>query len=317
MQNSQLTILIPALARDLIPELKQQMPALTLLMKRAEATQAPVNYWEGLLCYLFGMNINEELPVAALTGLTDSLATQTGYWLRADPIQLQADLAAVYMLDNKAIQFSEQENNLFKQEINNFLKQDQLTLLMPAPNRWYIKLDQPIHVTTSPISQVIAQNITEFLPSGTNQAYWRKLMTELQMLLYTSHVNQNRTHKINSLWFWGAGQLPVSLKANWQLVMSQDPLLRGLAQTANISLQTPPNTAPMILKQLSSSQQTLISLEPNTTLSSAEWLLQMETTWFKPLVAALRKKQLNSLTLYLGTDKLFHANWKNIWYFWC
>jgi len=294
MQNAQLTLLVPDVNID--------SPSLKTLINRSDTKELTAKSWEAMLCQLFGINPNDELPIAAITGLADGLPTHSHYWLRADPTQLQADLSAVYLIGNTALNLTPQEVNFLQQGLNQFFKQDQLQLFTPTADRWYLQSNAPPQINTFPLQQVIGKNILKFLPQGANQDYWRKLFTEVQMLLHAS------TSKVNGLWFWGVGQLPDITDATWQAVWSEDILLKGLAQTAKIPSTPLPKQVQNILQQLTDSQHHLVSLSNETP--------NAEENWFRPLINALRKKQLNQLTLYLGTDKSFQINTKTIKYFW-
>lgn len=320
MQNTQLTLLLPEINVDELKSLTSKLPALKLMLNRADIEELSANSWEELLCQAFGIEHTTELPIAALTGLADGLATQTGYWLRADPVQLQADLSAVYLVGNHTFDLTEQELISFKQELSAFLQQDQLQLFTPTAKRWYLQSNQVIPLMTSSLNSVIGKNIMGFLPTGAGQDYWRKLFTEIQMLLYTSPTNQQRANQelatVNGTWFWGAGQLPTATKTPWQIIWADDNLLKGLAQVTNTSIKSVPSHAQIVLAQIANSQHGLLSLTPGNQLSMEDWLQQIEINWLKPCITALRKKQLNSMIIYLGNKKLFHLNWKTIRYFW-
>ena len=309
MQNAQLTLLLPEINIASFKSLK--LPGLTTLINRSDSQDLATFTWEAMLCQLFGINPSNELPIAALTGLADGLSTQSGYWLRADPVQLQADLSAVYLVGNTLLNLTTAETESFQQELNQFFKQDQLQLFTPAADRWYLQVNNAPQITTHSLNNTLGKNILEFMPQGAEHAYWRKLLTELQMLLYVSPGNQRRAQKglpvVNGLWFWGAGQLPIINKMPWQTIWTEDILLRGLAQAANIPLASPPPQVQTILQQMTGSQQHLVSLTSD--------LQAAEDNWFKPLMTALRKKQLSSLALYLD-NKLFYVSSKTIRYFW-
>lgn len=296
MQSSRLTLLIPQLISFIAGTQFVLSPALRLLLARANTKPILVRNPEQLLFSLFNLPATKELPVAAVTGLVDGLSTQQGYWLRADPVELQADLAAVYFLGGARLQHRESEKIVA--EINRLLVPDGLTLYTPHPQRWYLKLDHDPDITTFSPSEVLGKNIHDFLPQGAQQAYWRKWLTEMQMLLHPSIPGQP-----NALWLWGGGRLPAQPRVSWQGVGGNDVLVQGLAHLAEV---------PLLSDGIAGEGERLVALQ----MEDSSTLEQLETDWFAPLVAALRNGKLAQLNLYGGNNRIYSITSRTVRYFW-
>lgn len=75
------------------------------------------------------------------------------------------------------------------------------------PSLWLIGFNKDLGLAYAPPSiDIIEQNIDPYLISGKEQLYLHKIFNELQMLLFSSSINQTRTQQnlpiINSLWLW-------------------------------------------------------------------------------------------------------------------
>ena len=123
------------------------------------------------------------------------------------------------------------------------------------------------------------------------------------MLLHTSEINQRREVRgaptVNSVWFWGGGREPVLSPGPWRAVVSDSPLVRGLAALAQCQWSELPLQAGERFHG-----DTLIVLSGFETTAAgrvdAEWrgrLLRFEQQWFEPLLSALRQGHIRQLTL--------------------
>ena len=96
-----------------------------------------------------------------------------------------------------------------------FFAEDGFTLYRDVPGRWLVHSALLLDLPTASLERVVGRNIDPWLvggeaPSGSAKLL-RRLQNEMQMLLYTHAVNENRAVSINSFWLHGTGALPVSL----------------------------------------------------------------------------------------------------------
>jgi hypothetical protein len=195
-----------------------------------------------LLFHLFGYDIEGELPIAAVEGLADHLPTQEGFWLHADPVILQPDLAGIYMLDNRAIQLDAKQIKELINEISPLFDATKEVIFTPHHRRWYLKTSTHPLITTTDPHLLVGKEVSGYMPhSGPHQQKWRRLMTEIQMALFQSNVNrqlkQAQKPEISSLWFWGSGPLPSkSTHVHLKTVWCDDLLAQGLAKLNNVTM---------------------------------------------------------------------------------
>lgn len=250
------------------------------IIKKSKKSKTEFLNLAELLFSLFGFSKTEELPVAAVSGLEEGLDTKNGCWLRADPVELKSDLANVYLLGNQHLEISTNLQNELNEILNSFLKEDGIILHTPNPKRWYLQLPKPTNIKTHNPEYVIGKNIYSYLPHGSeDQIYWKKLFTEIQMLLHEKSV-------VNALWFWGAGRLPKLPKSPWQKVWTDEILTKGLARIAKVEAAVLPKDA---LAEMQTEGSYLMVLEDFPSLE-----------YVKSLISALRRGCISHVTLYTG-----------------
>lgn len=238
MSATTLHLVVPGLTGPRPIDRAPTAPALEWLLARARSHAVAADP-ESLLLQLFGLPVAAEVeqPVAALTRLGDGGAVDgEGWWLRADPVHLRADLHGVLLADARALAIDATEAALLAAAFDHTFATDGLQLDVPHPQRWYLRLPADPGIRTRPLAEVIGRDINALLPQGSAARRWRTLMTEVQMLFHAHPVNRAREEQqlplLNGLWFWGGGPCPVSAQAPAAGLYARDPLARGLAHLA-------------------------------------------------------------------------------------
>lgn len=295
-------------------------PALERLLTRATVSPAPVGPAATLLS-LFGL-ASDPAPVAALTRLGDGAALDTvrrHWWLRADPVHLVADLHQVRLFDPCHLHLDQSEATALAAEFNRIYGADGLHLDAAHPQRWYLALTEPAAIVTHSPDAAIGQDIQPLLPTGPDRRRWQALLTEVQMLFYTSPINEARLRRgqlpVNGLWFWGGGELPEQATAPVTELYADDPLTRGLARLANAAISPAPASAADW--QDSATGDSLIVLDSGATDPEArhEQLEALERDWFAPLLDLCRRNRLH-LHLYPGHGQVYRVTAADLRRFW-
>lgn len=308
-----LHILIPDLfnhSNDGISEL--HLDSLELLLSRAKIENRAQ---ADSLFTLFGLPLNT--GIAPLTRLSDANDSGNKIWLRADPVFLRADRDRVFLFDAaSAFNITQAEANAFIKEINAFYREDGIEFSAPTPTRWYVSISKHPDLITHPLDKVLARDIYDYMPEGKDQKEWRQRLNELQMLLHQSQVNTDRTERgevpINSLWFWGLGKLPEPPTPCFTQVWTDEPLTQGLARLSNTPQSEVPDSASSCLM----AGEHLITLPAVRGDSWQNWIINLETNWFTPLLKALKKRQIDKIALYLGDNRVFIITDKNLRSWW-
>ncbi len=310
-----LTIFMPGLLGPdmaIHPDDLPDLPALNwILTKGGHQSQTTVSASYSL-CELFGISVaaDNDFPVAAISRLTDDNQYPDGFWLRADPVHVQADRDGLILIDNNQFTISQHDALVLSADIHSLLDAHDLALEVPVPTRWYLRIKEDLKIKTTPIDAVTGQTVLPFMPDGDDRLNLRQLMNDIQMTLHNAELNKQRVqeHKlpINSLWFWGYGALPKRVERQWSFVCSDEILAKSLSMIAVTPFTALPDNY-LALDKKDVSYKGLIVINACQKYSYyhdlegwLEALLFYEANWFQPLITALKRNELDQL--HIKTD---------------
>ncbi|MEN8205410.1 MAG: hypothetical protein ABFS24_05290 [Pseudomonadota bacterium] len=307
--------------------LQTRPAALDRLLSRSRVQPFPGTDLDTTLCHCFGLDAAQQgLPVAPLTWLADTGQAGRGYILRADPVHLRADQSCLHLFDSQTFPVTRDEADVLVAAITQFYAHLGWQLQAVRPQRWYLTLATVPAITTRSVMQVAGQDINPCLPQGRDAADWHAILNEVQMLLHNHPVNFAREQRgepaINSLWFWGGGELPMAVQTAFTRVASDHPLAMGLARQADITrVDIPAGSAELIdFAAPGSSLLVTDGLERPMLYGEVErWLerlLQFEQDWFVPLYEALQRGKLASLAIYPCNGMCFYISRRQLRTFW-
>lgn len=258
---------------------------------------------------LFEINMEVDFPSAALTLLANNGYYENRYYMHADPVHLRAELDHAVLTPSHDLAFTEEEAEVLCDAINAHFNQDGLSFFRLDANRWFVSSKEKIQLTTTPLNEAIGRNVNFILPEGENAIQWKQLLTESQMLLHNHAVNTTRESTgqqiINSLWLYGAGELPV-VNADITSICSNEDMFKGLAQSINSELIEMPNKVEDYLQHLGQHLQQHASsainvlhiseLEQLTNYTDVSmWLERLQQVlqqWLYPLIAYCNKNNI-------------------------
>jgi hypothetical protein len=267
----------------------------------------------GLRGLLSGLIENHPGPaaVAPVTALADGLGRQAATWLRADPAYVRADMAAARLLMCGGFALEPEQVTQLTRALSPLFGDEGFELHAPDPERWYLRLprESKLPAFAAP-EDVLGDDLHAHLPEGDLGKRWRRLLNEAQIVLHNHPINvaraEQRLAPVNSVWFWGAGSLPDSVKTGLGGIVSDDPYLRGLAQLANVHGCG-----------LDSYDQESMS-QPNKLfdLRGVRRSEELEARWLAPMLQALRDKRLERVLLRFGDGEYRGAGRSDLWKFW-
>ena len=170
-----------------------------------------------------------------------------------------------------------------------------------APQVWNLRLSAAAP-SFAELGQAVGRAVAP-LPVRADHAPWRQALNEAQMLLHAHPVNQAREAagkpQVNSLWPWGGGRLPAPTSCHLDKVWSADPVIQGMAQVQGIENASLPDAYVP-----GNDRSTLASFDglaaPSRLGDALAWrdaLVQLESAWLAPAVAAMRSGKLDTLRL--------------------
>ncbi len=154
-------------------------------------------------CLLFG----QTLAPAALTRTLDCPEDASGIWMRADPVGLTPDLGAVWLNDRARME----PDSPAIAELVALFADEGIELDFPVAERGYLRLPNTPDCRFVPPWRLAGESMDRVWPAGPDAGLWRRLLNESQMILH--QFSRSGREQPGSLWFWGAGELPMTAPA--------------------------------------------------------------------------------------------------------
>ena len=250
--------------------------------------------------------IPDHWPVAALTRQLDAGDAAQSSWLRVDPAHIAPDMGGARMLSHgDSLGLTAEDSAQLLPALRPLFGDAGFALDAPRPSRWYLRLPRESKLPgfATP-DEVLGEDLFAHLPEGDLGRRWRALLTETQVVLHNHPWNAMRASlgkpTVNSLWFWGAGALPDFVRTHYRQVKGNEILLRALANAAGVSATT--DDAEEV--------DALVDLRHLRDLD----LVANEAV--QPLLEAVRKRELQSLTLDFEDGAIFRLLRDQRWRFW-
>lgn len=157
-----------------------------------------------------------------------------GFWMRADPVHLQAGQDHALLWDAGMLSLTTAEADQVLADLNEHFAEVGLHLERDGTEQWYARCSEPLNAETRPPESASGRNAYHFHPGGEDGPRLRTWMSEAQMLLHEHPVNRARraagAMELTGVWFWGLGVLQSPGELGVDVVWSDDPVLGGAAR---------------------------------------------------------------------------------------
>lgn len=326
-----LTLFIPGLlapARDLPEQVLPSLPALEKLLACSKREQLVSFGFTDALCMLFNLekDNDRDYPMAAISRLVDDERAADGIWMRADPVHLEADLRGVVLMDDSTFTLDQDEALVLAADVRNIFIDYGMEIEAPTTRRWYVRLQELPALATTPIHEVTGKYIHPYLPTGKDQAVWASLMNDIQMTLHGNHINTKREQRnerqINSLWFWGGGELPQVQNCPWTRVFTDEETGRGLSVLTGTPCMELPDSLEEMLQDCHDDDDILTVMsfgmrhyQYHDITGWCDFISYLEQFWFQDVIACLRDNSIRELTI-LTEHQQFTAVKSSLYKFW-
>jgi len=273
------------------------------ILNKAKITQRSLPL-EAFLCEKFAIEVENDLPIAAICANVDGISVGQSYWFRADPAFLVMQRDTFTLGEQLPLTLNSIETNQLVDSLNQHFNQDGLHFHVGVSGAWYLELvgelNRFLPVSTTLPSVAVGKNMNYFLPTGDKANCWISLQNEIQMLLHEHPVNQIRESKgdqiVNSLWISGGGYYPISelyQAPRNGIVIANSCLYEGIAKYANM------NFAKLDTLGLASSFSGLIKAANQDVLVYLPQDAYLDN-WFFSFVDLLRTRKISQLEVNFG-----------------
>ncbi len=305
--------------KDLPKSEVPKLPALQLLLTRSSTTTDGFkNYYQGVSALLGIKNQQQDHPTAAITVAADKKLSRDdnkNYFIFAEPVVMKADRDSVVLLESLKPSVSDNslsldESKLLIDEINLHFSDEPWQLNITDQGDWYLILDSNHLITTTDIDDVLLNNAQDYMPIGDDARYWRKIINEIEMLFFSSSVNEHRVENnkpaVVSLWLWGGGQIPELVNPGIEYaVWGANSFLKSITNFLGVSYNSLNNQNVNELINACDFNYTVlvnsglqISWKQRDLYSWITTLKKLEEIVFKPLLLNLRNNNLDLINIY-------------------
>lgn len=153
-------------------------------------------------------------------------------WMAAaDPVHLAAELDRLRLHRLAPDEWSGTEFRQLFDELQGVLGEGDDLGFVRIGEFGYLCVAEPIKTARFSTEVLHGRDPADMLPGGTSAAAYHNLLSEIQMTMHSSVVNQQRIGRnqrtVNSLWIWGGGIASVPEARKLPTLFADDPLLRG------------------------------------------------------------------------------------------
>jgi hypothetical protein len=174
------------------------------------------------------------IPLAALDVRHSGGDAGTDAWAWITPSHWRVGQDHIDMAHPQELQLDGDDSQALLAAMQPWFAEDGITLTYEAPLRWLARGEALRKLPTAALDRVIGQRIDDaWMPGGAAGRPLRRLQQEMQMLLYTLPLNDERQRggllPVNSFWISGTGALPPGQGAWSATGVQVTPYLREAA----------------------------------------------------------------------------------------
>lgn len=197
-----------------------KLPNLQKLLNRLSAQTPDVGdelSWspphERALARTLGLPVSDGLiPWAALQAQKHpDLAHLKGAWAFVTLCHWQASTHQVTLRQIPMRDLNAAESDAFLSAMQPFFEQDGITLYPDEPGRWLAHGEVFAGLPSASPDRVLGRNLSPWMPTAAQASGLIRLISEMQMLLYTHPLNDEREKRgalpVNAIWHNGTGAL--------------------------------------------------------------------------------------------------------------
>ena len=155
------------------------------------------------------------IPWAARDAIEHLQVAGNQAWAWITPCHWAMGRAHATLSDPAALALREDESRALLAAMQPYFETDGITLHYSerlGPERWLAQSELFRTLPTASLDRVLGRNVDAWLPSARDARDLRRLQNEMQMLLYTHPLNDERASRrqlpVNSFWVSGSGALP-------------------------------------------------------------------------------------------------------------
>ena len=161
------------------------------------------------------------LPWAARAAAADGVAVGNLAWGQLSPVHWHLGTEQISLVDPAGLMLDDAASRTFLDAVRELFVSEGYAMAYGSAERWYIAHDSLAALPCASLDRVIGRNVDRWLGSDPAARRIRRLQSEVQMLLYTHPLNDQRQARgllpVNSFWLSGCGVLQAEAVSGMQL----------------------------------------------------------------------------------------------------
>lgn len=151
------------------------------------------------------------IPWAAWQAAQSGHRAEGAAWAWITPCHWEVGQDHIAMSHPRQLALSAEESQALLAAMQPWFEEDGIALEYEAPTRWVARGEVFRGFASASLDRVIGRIVGPWLPQGPEARSIRRLQQEMQMLLYTHPINEERARRglkpVNSFWVSGTGAL--------------------------------------------------------------------------------------------------------------
>jgi hypothetical protein len=283
----------------------RRAPLLEKLLARADGW-APVADWRAHAFRVIAPHAVGMPAIAAAVLCAARLPVGTaGAWVCvATPVHYVAEMTSVRLPADGMLSLTPAAAETLASDFNRVWKGSGIRMMAAVSTgarsaQLLCLFDRAFEILTRDPEDVLERHIEEYLPTGTDAAPLRQLISETEMWLFEHEANRARSElglpAINGLWFWGGGVPIASLPAVQGWTEGDDLFFNALSAPRNEEFPCGVAAARWVP-------------------GSDQWH-EFESRWLHPAMIALRTRRIQRLQIS-AADRCFTLTARGLRRFW-
>jgi hypothetical protein len=299
-------VIIPGLVQLPVAEpdidlLQNRLPALNHILRYSRRCSSSNFDFEAMLADSLGMT-SPNIPFAS--AFDDEYSPSQSLLCQAVHMQPDMRNALIFSLDET--EKTKEHISIVINDLKDYFKQE-FSLLEVDEGLWLIQLSEcQVPLQYPHILSVVGRKADPFIQQSRDNLEWYKLTNEIQMFMHSHEVNQKRLQEglpvINSLWFWGGGEVSAPSGTNIR-IYCDDFLVNAFLTRAGLMPQDPQEVIERNFCQhnIYLDLRLLRALKGEQGYDIHSIIENIESSIFQPLVSSVRSGGLK-LRLRVGHE---------------
>lgn len=320
------SLVLPGLlVAEAVGSMSIMTPFLCRCLSHAKVSHESTSSLESVVLKWFnGAATADENGAAILGYRLDTSCPEAGQVLRADPVYQEMDINHAVLADQSVLDLNLTEAQSLADTLNQHFAEDGVVFNVADATRWYCSFKDPLDVRTTPPSKATGRDVSHESPRGSDASRWRSWLAEIEMLLYSHPVNQQRQKDgkvaVNSLWLWGEGLPAACDHSETALVCSENFYTKSAARHFGVEVCALDDFAGLksnqglrVLVVVDHLQRAAATADEQLRIDT---LQQLEEKIFEPLWRNLRRSGWESVRIWVGADKWLQIDRQARFKFW-